>query len=83
MPGSRRSDNPEPARVEDRPDDFFLSDDDDEFDDLTMEGLFLPVPSLRQVLGAIDEDERPRPAARRTSEMTHHLFYLGSHNRST
>jgi hypothetical protein len=23
-----------------------------------MEGLFLPVPSLSQVLGAIDEDER-------------------------
>jgi hypothetical protein len=43
---------------EDGPDDFFLSDDDDEFDDLTMEGLFLPVPSLSQVLGAIDEDER-------------------------
>jgi hypothetical protein len=43
---------------EDEPDDFFLSDDDDEFDDLTMEGLFLPVTSLWQVLGAIDEDER-------------------------
>ena len=42
----------------DEPDDFFLSDDDDEFDDLTMEGLFLPVTSLWQVLGAIDEDER-------------------------
>ena len=38
-------------------DDFFLSDDE-EFDDLTMEGLFLPVTSLWQVLGAIDEDER-------------------------
>jgi len=43
---------------EDEPDDFFLSDDDDEFDDLTMEGLFLPVTSLWQVLGAIDDDER-------------------------
>jgi hypothetical protein len=42
----------------DEPDDFFLSDDDDEFDDLTMEGLFLPVTSLWQVLGAIDKDER-------------------------
>ena len=42
---------------EDEPDDFFLSDDDDEFDDLTMEGLFLPVTSLWQVLGAIDDDE--------------------------
>ena len=31
---------------------------DDEFDDLTMEGLFLPVTSLWQVLGAIDDDER-------------------------
>ena len=34
---------------------------DDEFDDLTMEGLFLPVTSLWQVLGAIDEDERLTP----------------------
>jgi hypothetical protein len=41
-------------------DDFFLSDDD-EFDDLTMEGLFLPVTSLWQVLGAIDDDERLTP----------------------
>jgi hypothetical protein len=41
-------------------DDFFLSDDE-EFDDLTMEGLFLPVTSLWQVLGAIDEDERLTP----------------------
>ena len=44
--------------IEDEPGDFFLSDDDDAFDDLTMEGLFLPVTSLWQVLGAIDEDER-------------------------
>jgi hypothetical protein len=43
---------------EDEPDDFYLSEDDDEFDDLTMEGLFLPVTSLWQVLGAIDDDER-------------------------
>ncbi len=39
----------------------FLDDDDDEFDDLTMEGLFLPVTSLWQVLGAIDDDERLTP----------------------
>jgi hypothetical protein len=45
---------------DDEPPDFFLSDDD-EFDDLTMEGLFLPVTSLWQVLGAIDEDERLTP----------------------
>ena len=32
-------------------------DDDDEFDELTMEGLFLPVTSLWQVLGAIDVDD--------------------------
>ena len=31
---------------------------DEEFDDLTMEGLFLPVTSLWQVLGAIDDNER-------------------------
>jgi hypothetical protein len=36
---------------------FYLSADED-FDDLTMEGLFLPVASLWQVLGAIDDDER-------------------------
>jgi hypothetical protein len=39
-------------------DDF---DDDGEFDELTMEGLFLPVTSLWQVLGAIDEDDRLTP----------------------
>jgi hypothetical protein len=32
--------------------------DEEEFDDLTMEDLFLPVTSLWQVLGAIDRDER-------------------------
>ena len=51
-------DDDEPGEEEDEPGDFFPSDDDDEFDDLTMEGLFLPVTSLWQVLGAIDEDER-------------------------
>ena len=35
----------------------YLSVDED-FDDLTMEGLFLPVASLWQVLGAVDDDER-------------------------
>ena len=44
----------------DEPGEFYLSDDD-EFDDLTMEGLFLPVTSLWQVIGAIDEDERLTP----------------------
>jgi len=44
----------------DEPGGFFLSDDD-EFDDLTMQGLFLPVTSLWQVIGAIDEDERLTP----------------------
>jgi len=45
---------------EDDEDDFFL-DDDEEFDDLTMESLFLPVISLWQVLGAVDDDERLTP----------------------
>ena len=45
---------------EDDDEDFFLADDE-EFDDLTMEGLFLPVASLWQVLGAIDDDERLTP----------------------
>ena len=39
-------------------DDF---DDDGEFDELTMEGLFLPVTSLWQVLGAIDDHDRLTP----------------------
>ena len=42
---------------DDEPGSFYLSDDD-EYDDLTMESLFLPVTSLWQVLGAIDDDER-------------------------
>ena len=33
-------------------------DEDEEFDELGMESLFLPVTSLWQVLGAIDEDDR-------------------------
>jgi hypothetical protein len=33
-------------------------DDDEEFDELGMEGLFLPVTTLWQVIGAIDEDDR-------------------------
>jgi hypothetical protein len=43
------------------PADGETSDDGDDFDDdddLTLEGLFLPVTSLWQVLGAIDDDER-------------------------
>ena len=36
-------------------------DDDGEFDELTMEGLFLPVTSLWQVLGAIDDEDRLTP----------------------
>ena len=40
---------------DDADEDLFLSEDD-EFDDLTLEGMFLPVVSLWQVLGAIDDD---------------------------
>jgi hypothetical protein len=40
---------------EDEPGEEFPGDD--EFDDLTMEGLFLPVTSLWQVLGAIDDED--------------------------
>jgi hypothetical protein len=43
----------------DEDDDDF--DDDEDFDVSTVEGLFLPVTSLWQVLGAIDEDERLTP----------------------
>ena len=46
---------------EDPGEDDFLLAGDEEFDDVGMEGLFLPVTSLWQVLGAIDEDERLTP----------------------
>ena len=46
----------EEADDEDEPS-FYLSDDE-EFDDLTIEGLFQPVTSLWQVIGAIDDEER-------------------------
>jgi hypothetical protein len=46
-------------RDEDDEDDYDLDDldEDGEFDELGMEGLFLPVTSLWQVLGAIDDDD--------------------------
>ena len=39
-------------------DDYMFLDEDEEFDDLTMEGMFSPVTSLWRVLGVIDDDER-------------------------
>ena len=42
---------------DDEDESFYLSVDED-FDDLTMEGLFLPVASLWQVPGAVDDDAR-------------------------
>jgi len=60
LPGGDDGPPGEDEDEDDEPADFFLSGDD-EFDDLTMEGLFLPVTSLWQVLGAIDEDERLTP----------------------
>jgi hypothetical protein len=56
------ADGGEPGEADqpDEPDNepgFYLSEDD-EYDDLTMESLFLPVTSLWRVLGAIDDDER-------------------------
>jgi hypothetical protein len=58
LPGQDAADGDEDG--EDDEDDLFL-DDDEEFDDLTMESMFLPVTSLWQVLGAIDDDERLTP----------------------
>jgi hypothetical protein len=45
--------------ADDDEDDYDLGDldDDAEFDELGMEGLFLPVTSLWQVLGAIDDED--------------------------
>ncbi len=56
-------DDAEQAAAEDDEDDYELDDldDDAEFDELTMEGLFLPVTSLWQVLGAIDDEDRLTP----------------------
>jgi hypothetical protein len=59
-PGQDAGDGDDEDEDEDEDGDLFLSDDD-EFDELTMEGLFLPVTSLWQVLGAIDDDERLTP----------------------
>jgi hypothetical protein len=49
------------AEEVDADEDDYVFLDEDEFDDLTLEGLFLPVTSLWQVLGAIDDDERLTP----------------------
>jgi hypothetical protein len=49
--------------ADDDEDDYDLDDldEDGEFDELGMEGLFLPVTSLWQVLGAIDDEDRLTP----------------------
>jgi hypothetical protein len=52
-------DGGEPGEDDEDEGDYDLEDldDDAEFDELGMEGLFLPVTSLWQVLGAIDDDD--------------------------
>jgi len=52
-------DGAEPGEYDEDEDDYDLSDldEDGEFDELGMEGLFLPVTSLWQVLGAIDDED--------------------------
>jgi hypothetical protein len=57
-PGEPDDGPPAAAAEDDEGEDAFFAADDGDFDDLTMEGLFLPVTSLWQVLGAIDDDER-------------------------
>ena len=47
----------EPGDLDEDDEDF----GDDEFDELTMEGLFLPVTALWQILGAIDDEDRLTP----------------------
>ena len=56
-------DDAEGAADDDDADEYDLEDldDDGEFDELGMEGLFLPVTSLWQVLGAIDDEDRLTP----------------------
>ena len=53
--------DPVADELEDEVEDDEDLDDGEEFDELSMEGLFLPVTSLWQVLGAIDEDDRLTP----------------------
>jgi hypothetical protein len=52
-------DDAEPSEDDEDEDDYDPDDldEDAEFDELGMEGLFLPVTSLWQVLGAIDDDD--------------------------
>jgi hypothetical protein len=52
-------DDGEPGQDDEDEDDYDLADldDDAEFDELGMEGLFLPVTALWQVLGAIDDED--------------------------
>jgi hypothetical protein len=58
-------DDDEPDEDEDGADydlsDLDVTEDDEEFDELGMESLFLPVTALWQVLGAIDDDDRLTP----------------------
>jgi hypothetical protein len=57
------ADDTEQGEDDEDEDDYDLDDLDEEaeFDELGMEGLFLPVTSLWQVLGAIDDDDRLTP----------------------
>jgi hypothetical protein len=57
LPGTPDGEPGDEGEDEDVFDDAFFGDDDD----LTLEGLFLPVASLWQVLGAIDDEERLTP----------------------
>jgi hypothetical protein len=49
----------DPAGLDEDDDDEDFGDE--EFDELTMEGLFLPVTALWQILGAIDDEDRLTP----------------------
>jgi hypothetical protein len=60
-PDDAEPDNDEDDHEDDLDDEDLDEDledlDDDEFDELSMESLFLPVTSLWQVLGAVDDDD--------------------------
>jgi hypothetical protein len=56
--GEDTDDEDEDEDQDELDDAFFDEDDEDDEDDLTLESLFLPVTSLWQALGAIDDENR-------------------------
>ena len=56
LDGAQGEDTDDEDEDQDQLDDAFFDEDDE--DDLTLESLFMPVTSLWQALGAIDDEDR-------------------------